>query len=60
MSKAKKVKLFLCLTKHYAMKAYGGMDYIHVFLTSALVGHEWPAPRPCRFTVGEKPPVLTV
>jgi hypothetical protein len=25
--KGKKVKLYLCLTiKHYAMKAYGGMD----------------------------------
>jgi hypothetical protein len=27
-------KLSLCLTKHYAMKIYGGMDiHIHVFLT---------------------------
>jgi hypothetical protein len=28
------------------MKAYGGMDvYIHIFLTSALVGGEWSASR---------------
>jgi hypothetical protein len=34
-----RVKLSLCLTKHYATKTYGGVDvYIHVFLTSALVG----------------------
>jgi hypothetical protein len=31
--------LSLCLTKHYDMKAYGAVDvYIHVFLTSELVG----------------------
>jgi hypothetical protein len=35
------------------MKAYGGMDvWIHVFLMSALVGSEWPASGPCRFTRG--------
>jgi hypothetical protein len=35
------------------MKAYGGVDvYIHVFLTSALVGGEWSASRPGRFTPG--------
>jgi hypothetical protein len=28
--------------KHYAMKAYGGVDVeIHIFLTSALAGGEW-------------------
>jgi hypothetical protein len=33
-----KVKLSLCLIKHYAMKAYEGVDaYIHIFLTSALL-----------------------
>jgi hypothetical protein len=33
------------------MKAYGGMDVqIHIFLTSALVGCEWSASRPGRFT----------
>jgi hypothetical protein len=41
-----KVKLSLYLTKHYAMKTYGGVDVqIHVFLTSALVGGEWSASR---------------
>jgi hypothetical protein len=42
-----KVKLSLCLT-NYAMKAYG---------TSALVGGEWSASCPCRFTPGKEPPV---
>jgi hypothetical protein len=52
-----KAKLSLCLIKHYAMKAYGGVEvYIHVFLTSALVGGEWSASRPCRFTPGERDP----
>jgi hypothetical protein len=35
------VKLSLCLTEQYSMKAYGGVAvFIHVFLTSALVGSE--------------------
>jgi hypothetical protein len=39
------------------MRAYGGVDvYIHVFLTSALVGGEWSASRPGRFTPGERAP----
>jgi hypothetical protein len=39
------------------MKAYGGMDVqIHIFLTSALVGGEWSASRPGRFTPGERVP----
>jgi hypothetical protein len=39
------------------MKAYDGVDvYIYVFLTSALVGGEWSASRPNRFTPGEKAP----
>jgi hypothetical protein len=49
------VKLSLCLSKHYAMKAYEG-DYIHiqVSLTSALLGGDWSASRPDRFTSGER------
>jgi hypothetical protein len=35
------------------MKVYGGVDIsIHVFMTSALVGGEWSASRPGRFTIG--------
>jgi hypothetical protein len=42
------------VSKHYAMKAYGGLDvYIHVFLTSALVGGEWSGLRPGCFVSGE-------
>jgi hypothetical protein len=38
------------------MKTYGGVDVlIHIFLTSALVGGEWSASRPCRFTPGKSP-----
>jgi hypothetical protein len=45
-----KVKLSLCLTKHYAMKTYGWVDVqIHVLLSSALVRDEWLASRPGRF-----------
>jgi hypothetical protein len=37
------------------MKVYGGVDVeIHIFLTSALVGGEWSASSPGRFTTGEK------
>jgi hypothetical protein len=37
------------------MKTYGGVDVqIHVFLTSALVGDEWSASRPGRFTLGQR------
>jgi hypothetical protein len=39
------------------MKAYGGVYVqIHIFLTSALVGGEWSASRPGRFTPGEVTP----
>jgi hypothetical protein len=38
-----------------AMKTYGGVNvYIHVFLTSALVGREWSDSRSCRLTPGER------
>jgi hypothetical protein len=37
------------------MKTYGGVDVqIDIFLTSALVGGEWSASRPCRFTPEER------
>jgi hypothetical protein len=37
------------------MKTYGGMDVeIHVFLTSALIGGEWSASGPGRFTLGQR------
>jgi hypothetical protein len=43
--------------KHYAIKSYGGVDVqIHIFLTSALVGGEWSASRPYRFTPKERAP----
>jgi hypothetical protein len=43
------------LIKHYAKKACGGVDfYIQMFLTSALVGVELSASRPCRFTLRER------
>jgi hypothetical protein len=39
------------------MKAYRGVNVqTHVFLTSALVGGEWSASRPGRFTPGEIAP----
>jgi hypothetical protein len=39
------------------MKTYGGVDVqTHVLLTLALVGGEWSASRPGRFTPGERAP----
>jgi hypothetical protein len=39
------------------MKAYVGVDvYIHIFLTSALVGGDWSTSRPGRFFPGERAP----
>jgi hypothetical protein len=39
------------------MKAYVGVDVqSHVFLNSALVGGEWSASQPCRFTPGGRSP----
>jgi hypothetical protein len=39
------------------MKAYGVLDvYIHIFLTSALVGGDWSASLPGRITLGERAP----
>jgi hypothetical protein len=37
-----KVKLSLCLIKHCAMKAFGGVEVcLQPFLTLALTGDEW-------------------
>jgi hypothetical protein len=45
------------LIKHYAMKAYGGVDIqIYIFLTLAIAVGEWSASRPRRFTPGEIAP----
>jgi hypothetical protein len=39
------------------MKAYGRVDvWTHIFLTSVLVGGEWSASRPGRFTPRERAP----
>jgi hypothetical protein len=39
------------------MKKYGGVYVkVHIFLTSALVGGEWVASRPGRFTPRERAP----
>jgi hypothetical protein len=39
------------------MKAYGGVDvYIYIFFASAIVGGDWSASRPGRFTPGERTP----
>jgi hypothetical protein len=39
------------------MKTHGGVDIqIHVFFISAVVGPEWSASRPDRFTPGERGP----
>jgi hypothetical protein len=39
------------------MKAYGGVNiYIHIFLTSVLVGGEWSDSCPGCFTPGERVP----
>jgi hypothetical protein len=37
------------------MKEYGGVDvWIHIFLTSALLGGEWSASCPCSITHRER------
>jgi hypothetical protein len=52
--------LSLCITNKALCHegVWGRVDVqIHVFLTSALIGGEWPGSRPDRFTPEEKPPV---
>jgi hypothetical protein len=40
---------------NYGVKAYGGVDiWVHVFFISALVGDNWSASLPDRFTPGER------
>jgi hypothetical protein len=54
-----KVKLSMCLTnealRHEGVWGSGCID--PHFLTSALVGGEWSASRPGRFTSGERAPI---
>jgi hypothetical protein len=50
-----KVKLSLCLTKHYTMKTSEGVEvYLHAFLTSALFGSEWSVSHPGNITSRER------
>jgi hypothetical protein len=52
-----KVKLFLGLIKHSAMKTYWGVEVKrHEFLTSALKGDEWSALHPGRLIAWEIAP----
>jgi hypothetical protein len=52
-----KVKLFLCLTKHHAMKTYWGVEYTSTrSFTSEMYGDEWSATHPCRFTPRKRTP----
>jgi hypothetical protein len=50
-----KVKLPLCLIKHFILHMYGGMEVEHALLTLALDGGERPAERVDRFTPRKKP-----
>jgi hypothetical protein len=52
-----KSKVSLRLIKALHHEGVWGVDvYIHIFLTSALLGSEWSASRPCRFTPGTRVP----
>jgi hypothetical protein len=57
-SASRKVKLFLSLTKPYAMRAYGekGVDiYTHIFVTSVLVGIEHQLHALATLSLGKEP-----
>jgi hypothetical protein len=61
MFEFKKKKLPLCLTKHYAMKVYEGVDVnIHVFLTLELVGRWMVSFMPLPLHTQGRAPVLIV
>jgi hypothetical protein len=47
------VKRLQCLR---AIQSLLSACFFHIFLTSALVGGEWSASLPCRFTPGERAP----
>jgi hypothetical protein len=52
-----KCKVFLCLTKYYAMNKYWGMEaQLHELLTLALDGSEWSASRLSCHIPGEQAP----
>jgi hypothetical protein len=52
-----KEKLSVSLTKHSAIRTYGGVEvWLHTFLTSALDGGEWSASRPSCCTPRERAP----
>jgi len=54
LTKVRRHEDILYLTKHHAMKTYGGMEvYLQEILTSALDGGEWLAPCSRRFPLGE-------
>jgi len=48
----------VCLIKHHAIGAVEVQ--LHAFLTSAVVGSEWSASGPVRFTLGKDPAVTLV
>jgi hypothetical protein len=52
----KKVKLSLCLIKHYAMKAYGGSRCIHPYFLDLGARCEWLASRLSHFIPDERTP----
>ena len=54
-----KVKLPLCLIKHYAMTPWRSRSWFHTFLILKLYGGDWSASRPACFTPGKEPTLPT-